>query len=178
MYVAEIFESFHGEVNGHHQGRAVTFIRLSGCNLRCAYCDTQETWDRLYGTNLNPAQILDIVVYKGRKHVCITGGEPLARDKDELLALIHILSENGYRISVETNGTLDISPYAKFVDSFVIDYKVKGSLPFLHSNLVNLRKTDIIKFVVGNVEEVQFSLGIKKMIEKDYPSKVLYAFSP
>ncbi|MCP4373944.1 MAG: hypothetical protein GY797_38445, partial [Deltaproteobacteria bacterium] len=47
-----------------------------------------------------------------------------------------------------------------------------------HSNLVNLRKTDIIKFVVGNVEEVQFSLGIKKMIEKDYPSKVLYAFSP
>ena len=111
MFVADIFESFHGEVNGHHQGRLVTFIRLSGCNLRCPYCDTKETWDQLYGECLSPLQILDRVKKFGNSHICLTGGEPLIGDKSVLVDLLHILSENGFKISVETNGTISITPF-------------------------------------------------------------------
>lgn len=183
MFVADIFESFHGEVNGHHQGRVVTFIRLSGCNLRCSYCDTKETWDQLYGENLSPLLILNRVKELGHKHVCITGGEPLL-DKTAVLDLMHILSEEGYRISVETNGTQSITPFVRFVDSFVIDWKipvgsVKFENPFLESNLVNLRDTDIIKFVVRDEDDVILGIKIMEIIIRDkYKSNALVAFSP
>jgi 7-carboxy-7-deazaguanine synthase len=52
LQIAEIFESIHGEINGHHQGRVCTFIRTSGCNLKCPYCDTPNTQDPKYGTDL------------------------------------------------------------------------------------------------------------------------------
>jgi len=122
MFVAELFESFHGETNGHHQGRVVTFIRLSGCNLKCPYCDTKETWDQLYGENVSPAEILDMVKNFGHKHICITGGEPLMH-KEEVLELLHVLWWEGYKISVETNGTIDITPFHRYVESFVVTYQ-------------------------------------------------------
>ncbi len=183
MFVADIFESFHGEVNGHHQGRIVTFIRLSGCNLRCSYCDTKETWDKLYGENLSPLLILNRVKELGHKHVCITGGEPLL-DKAAVLDLMHILSEEGYRISVETNGTISITPFVRFVDSFIIDWKIpprpfKGKNLFLESNLVNLRNTDIIKFVVMDEDDVILGIKLTEIIIRDkYKSNTLVAFSP
>lgn len=181
MFIAEIFESFHGEVNGHHQGRIVTFIRISGCNLKCPYCDTKETWDHLYGENISPLIILNKVRDIGHKHICLTGGEPLLH-KSEVLDLLNVLWSEGYKISVETNGTIDITPFFKYVESFVIDYKmnlVPDSVKRITSNYQRLRNTDVIKFVIKDKEEAIQAFYIKKTLEPIFDSsRVVFAFSP
>ena len=73
MIVSEIFRSLQGE--GKNQGRPCTFIRLAGCNLRCAWCDTP--YAREGGKEMSVAQILDLIWLQNGKHICITGGEPL-----------------------------------------------------------------------------------------------------
>lgn len=179
MYISEIFESFHGEVNGHHQGRKCTFIRKSGCNLRCSYCDTKETWDQFNGKDLSFDQILVDVEAHSNEYICFTGGEPLYGDRELMVDLLCILSEKGYKISVETNGTIDITPFARFVDSFVIDYKFDSLPSFYEPNLINLRSTDVIKFCVANHEETEEGINYtNEIIREKYKSKALVAFSP
>lgn len=178
MFIAEIFESFHGEVNGHHQGRMVTFIRLSGCNLKCPYCDTKQTQDPLYGLNLTIPAILNQVNELGNKHVCLTGGEPLL-DKSAVLELLNLLWWEDYLISVETNGTISISGFFRYVESFVIDYKLDQSIPFIRGNMMHLRNTDVIKFVIGNYEDYMFIREIIKGMKQECPdSEVIFAISP
>jgi organic radical activating enzyme len=103
LKIAEIFPSIQGE--GLRQGQATIFIRLSGCNLRCSFCDTKYAWEQ--GQQYSVAQVLE-EVRRIRKSfpaqwVCLTGGEPLFQDID---ALTRALKKEGLKIQVETNATI------------------------------------------------------------------------
>lgn len=181
MYVSEISEGFHGGVNGHHQGRVVTSIRLSGCNLACSYCDTAHTQDPKHGRDMNVPDIVAAATNFGHKHICLTGGEPLLH-KTEVLDLLSYLWHLGYKISVETNGTIDITPFFRYVESFVIDYKM-GMLHECTKRILsaycNLREKDVIKFVVKDEEEAMQAFFIKEHLESNSTSgKAIFAFSP
>jgi 7-carboxy-7-deazaguanine synthase len=103
MKVYEIFTSIQGEST--YAGVPCTFIRMSGCNLRCTYCDTTYAYGE--GMELQEGEILDKVRKAGFRTVEITGGEPLLQDG--ILPLMKHLLDEGYRVLVETNGSLEIS---------------------------------------------------------------------
>lgn len=174
MFIFEIFQSIHGEVNGHHQGRIVTFVRVSGCNLRCSYCDTPETQDRLAGVNMTIPEILDTVISLNNDYVCITGGEPLM-NKGQMLELTGLLFDRGFKISVETNGTFDITPYFRYVESFVVDYKIGEK--FVSTNLTRLRKKDVIKFLIGSYIDYVEARGVI-LKTPFHERKGIFAMSP
>lgn len=180
MKVAEIFPSIHGEVNGHHQGRMCTFVRFSGCNCKCWYCDTAHTQNPNYGTEMSVMQIIHRVQEIGNKYICLTGGEPLLQ-KIEVEKLLYWLWQNKFSVSVETNGTIDITPFYRYVDSFVIDYKVGVSNYRCYiNNFLNLREKDVVKFVVN---ELTLMDAIKQyhLVESFYLKnhiKPIFAFSP
>ncbi len=176
MYISEIFKSIHGEVNGHHQGRVVGFIRLSGCNIKCSYCDTPETQYAYYGEQMSINIILAKIIKLKVKYVCITGGEPLLK-ADKFMILVSILHDMGMRVSVETNGTKDIRPYFDYVESLVVDYKFEYASSMLPSNFTTLREKDVIKFVIGSDEE--FVIACQKVREfRAGGSKAICAMSP
>jgi|YNPMSStandDraft_1061717.scaffolds.fasta_scaffold44358_1 organic radical activating enzyme len=106
LKISEIFFSAAGE--GLRQGEPTIFIRLSGCNLRCPFCDTKYAWKS--GEELGVDLILRKIVGNSRKYstewVCLTGGEPLLQ---EVGPLVRLLKRNGYRIHLETNGTRSLS---------------------------------------------------------------------
>ena len=101
MKITEIFPSIQGEST--LQGLTCLFIRLTGCNLDCRYCDT--VYAREGGTEMSLDEILDIVEGYGLEIVCITGGEPLLQKETSLLAIE--LLYRGHIVSLETNGTFD-----------------------------------------------------------------------
>ena len=100
MYnVCEVFYSLQGE--GLRQGLPTVFIRLSGCNLRCSFCDTKNAWNK--GKKTTVKQILDAVTRYDCKNVCITGGEPFCQS---LSSLVTVLTKQEFRVAAETNGTV------------------------------------------------------------------------
>ena len=103
LKIAEIFPSIQGE--GLRQGEATLFIRLSGCNLKCAFCDTKYAWKE--GQEYSTAQVVEEIKKLRRRFparwVCLTGGEPLAQDVTEL---VKRLKEESFKVQVETNATL------------------------------------------------------------------------
>ncbi len=101
MKVNEIFHSLQGE--GYHTGSAVVFLRLSGCNLKCAFCDT----DHIGGKNMTEEEIVEEVNRYGTKHVVITGGEPAMQLTSTLVDKLH---QAGLYVQIETNGTLLLPP--------------------------------------------------------------------
>lgn len=181
MQIAEIFESISGEVNGHHQGRICTFVRTSGCNLKCSYCDTPETQNPKYGTNLKQDFILTEITKLKHDYICVTGGEPLLY-KDHMLPFLETLYYNDFLVSVETNGTIDITPFFRYVDSFVIDFKI--NVPHYKSitkNYLNLRNTDVIKFVIGSETDLINVTNNYSFLQHHYKDKIqkpIIAFSP
>lgn len=122
MKVNEIFTSFSGEVGLFPQGTAVQFIRFPGCNLRCTFCDTKQTWDSDNGSEFNLEELLDRLEASSLRRVVITGGEPLLQGR-QLGDLIEILISVGYKIQIETNGTMLPSGKILCADCFVFDYK-------------------------------------------------------
>src|SRR4051812_15993626 len=118
--LTEIFLSIQGEADA--VGWPTVFVRLTGCPLRCQYCDTAYAFHG--GTWFSIDQVLnDVAAYKA-KHVCVTGGEPLAQKN--CLALLRRLCDAGYNVSLETSGAMDIAG----VDSRVVrvvDVKTPGS---------------------------------------------------
>lgn len=167
MLVNEIFSSIEGE--GIRTGYPVTFIRLFGCNLECSYCDSKYSCSGNDFTKMSIDEILETVQELGFEKITLTGGEPLIhREVDEL---IRRLTNSGYEVNIETNGSIYIGPYTD--DKKIIitaDYKSisSGASESMDKhNLVALRPQDVLKFVVGSIEDLE---QMKKLLIKYNPS--------
>jgi len=146
MRVTEIFHSIQGESS--HAGRPCVFVRLTGCNLRCRWCDSEYTFTG--GEKIT----LDDVVARVKSYGCdlveITGGEPLAQA--EAFELIRRLCDDGLEVLIETSGSIDIAPVDRRA-KIILDVKCPGSGEAEKnrwSNLGELREHDEIKFVIAD----------------------------
>jgi 7-carboxy-7-deazaguanine synthase len=153
LRITEIFHSLQGEADT--AGIPTVFVRLTGCPLRCRYCDTEYAF---YGGEWCSIEaVLERIAGFGTRYVCVTGGEPLAQPT--ALALLTRLCERGFRVSLETSGALD----ARDVDPRVVrvlDVKTPGSgeaaRNFL-ANLASLRPHDLVKFVITGRADYDWS---------------------
>jgi 7-carboxy-7-deazaguanine synthase len=149
LRITEIFHSLQGEANT--QGWPTVFVRLTGCPLRCVYCDTAYAFTG--GARKTIPDILAEVAGYGARYVCVTGGEPLAQPA--CLVLLDELVAAGYRVSLETSGALDVSGVNAAVAK-VIDLKTPGSgesARNLYANLDHLNPADQVKFVLMDEED-------------------------
>ncbi|HLD84280.1 MAG TPA: radical SAM protein, partial [Coxiellaceae bacterium] len=146
LKITEIFYSLQGETT--YSGLPTVFIRLTGCPLRCSYCDTAYAFSG--GKNIAMDDILKTVANYKTKYVTVTGGEPLAQKN--CLILLKKLCDLNYSVSLETSGALDVGE----VDSRVIkivDVKTPGSTEVsknLFENFSFVTSRDQIKFVIGD----------------------------
>lgn len=146
LRITEIFHSLQGETRT--VGLPTVFIRLTGCPLRCSYCDTSYAFQG--GETQNIQKILDTVSSWPARHVCVTGGEPLAQKA--CLPLMTALCDSGYSVSLETSGALDIGKVDPRVDR-VMDLKTPASKEEAknrYQNLELLRDNDQLKFVIAD----------------------------
>jgi 7-carboxy-7-deazaguanine synthase len=153
LKLTEIFHSLQGEADT--VGIPTVFVRLTGCPLRCQYCDTAYAF---HGGEWWPLQaILERVRELGARHVCVTGGEPLAQQS--CIALLSALAEAGYRVSLETSGAMPIEAVDARVIR-VVDVKTPGSGEE-HRNrydqLALLRPEEQIKFVLCDRADYEWS---------------------
>ncbi len=173
LKVNEIFYSIQGE--SLYAGLPCAFVRLSGCNLRCVYCDTKYAYDE--GIQMPIAGIMEQVAAYQCRLVEITGGEPLCQDLTP--DLISTLIEKGYTVLLETNGTMDI----RSVDPRcikIVDIKCPGSGESEKNNLNNIEHLtthDQLKFVITDKNDYVFA---KNILAKTCPSPcpVPVLFSP
>lgn len=141
--VNEIFKTIQGESTW--AGLPCTFVRLTGCNLRCSYCDTAYAYHE--GSEMTAMQIAEAVDAMGIKLVTLTGGEPFVQ---EIQCLVTLLLDKGYKVLIETNGMFPISEIDKRA-VIILDIKTPGSgikHGFDLRNLNKLKKTDEVKFVL------------------------------
>jgi 7-carboxy-7-deazaguanine synthase len=169
MKVIEIFRSIQGE--GRSQGFPSIFLRLAGCNLDCAWCDTR--YAREGGTPLPCSEILHTIASLGGNRLCITGGEPLLQ-WDQLLPLVERLQDTGYHIEIETNGTIDFRPFQPYA-SICMDVKCPSSgMESDLSLLCNITATDSVKFVVAGCDDCRYAERVLAM----HPVRGEVFFSP
>lgn len=165
MRVVEIFSSIEGE--GKRAGRLCTFIRLAGCNLRCSYCDTAYALKFTDGEEMSPEEILDDVCRRSKSNlVTLTGGEPLARDIREVRELLRQLTENGFEVNVETNGSIDVNRFRMPGVFFTVDYKCLSSgmsMQMQPDFELMLTSEDVVKYVVGSHQDLVGALGHYKL---------------
>lgn len=172
LKVHEIFHSLQGESS--RVGLPTVFVRLTGCPLRCGYCDTAYAFQG--GQNLTQAQILERVAEYGAKYVTVTGGEPLAQK--ECLPLLTALCDAGFDVSLETGGAMDISGVDPRV-SVILDVKTPGSGEVeknLWSNLQHLKRTDEVKFVLCDRSDYDWAKRV--LSDRAIAQKCPVLFSP
>ena len=153
LRITEIFLSLQGETST--VGLPTVFVRLTGCPLRCGYCDTAYAFSG--GTVMETAQVLDQVAGHGVRHVTVTGGEPLAQS--ECASLLVALCDAGYAVSLETSGAMDVAEVDPRVVK-VVDLKTPGSSEVgrnLFSNLAHCGQRDQIKFVICNRQDYDWA---------------------
>ncbi|TET17841.1 MAG: radical SAM protein [Candidatus Cloacimonadota bacterium] len=156
MKINEIFKSIQGETRC--TGFPFIFVRFSGCNLRCTYCDTTYAYEE--GFEISKQDLLKKITLFGLKHVLITGGEPLLQN--EVYGLTDALIAHNYNVLLETNGTLDISRLNRKIVK-IVDIKCPGSeenSKMLWENLSRLQENDEIKFVISNREDYEWAKRI------------------
>jgi 7-carboxy-7-deazaguanine synthase len=156
LRVNEIFYSIQGEST--RVGLPTVFVRLTGCPLRCTWCDSEYAFSG--GASLTIDTILTQVGQYECRHVCVTGGEPLAQK--ETLALLQALCDAGYAVSLETSGALDVSSVDARV-SRVMDIKAPGSGESSKNrweNLQALGSHDEIKFVLSSREDYEWARDV------------------
>ncbi len=172
MKVCEIFSSIQGESS--YAGLPCTFVRLTGCNLRCVYCDTRYAYEE--GIDMSIEQIIKTVKGFGINTVEITGGEPLIQN--ETVTLIQGFLEEGFIVLLETNGSVSI----EHIDSrtvIIMDIKTPSSMmsgSFNKKNLDYIKDTDEIKFVLMNREDYEWARDFIR--ENDLLNKCNVLFSP
>jgi len=153
LRVSEIFHSLQGEARS--VGCPTVFVRLTGCPLRCVYCDTEYAFSG--GERMKLPEIVERVASYEARHVCVTGGEPLAQPDCRLL--IKMLCDHGFSVSVETSGAIDIAMVDRRA-SIVMDLKTPASGEMernLMANLHHLRRKDQIKFVIMDRADYEWS---------------------
>ena len=156
LKITEIFLSLQGEAR--QAGWPTVFVRLTGCPLRCQYCDTAYAFHGGEWRTLD--NILAEVASHGVRHVCVTGGEPLSQKR--CIGLLQRLCDAGYEVSLETSGAIDIADVDPRV-SRVLDIKTPGSQEVhrnLWSNLPLLTPHDQVKFVVCSREDYDWAKSI------------------
>jgi 7-carboxy-7-deazaguanine synthase len=155
LYVTEIFKSIQGE--SKNAGYPALFIRLSECNLRCSYCDTQYAYSK--GEQLSIDEIIHKVKkYPNLHHIAITGGEPLLQKN--VLSLIEKLLSLRYKVQLETNGSLPIKKLPRECIK-IVDIKTPSSneeQSFCFENLKYLTSQDELKFVVADKKDFKFAI--------------------
>lgn len=153
LRITEIFYSLQGEARS--VGVPTVFVRLTGCPLRCGYCDT--TYSFTGGEKYTLAAILEQVASYGARYVCVTGGEPLAQPN--CLPLLTALCNRGYQVSLETSGALDVSLVDSRV-SKVLDFKTPDSGEShrnLYDNVEHLTANDQVKFVICSRQDYDWA---------------------
>ena len=164
MKINEIFYSIQGE--GKWAGLPNVFIRTTGCNLRCSYCDTKYAYKS--GDEMKIEEILNEICKYPCKSICVTGGEPLIQDG--ILDLIDALIKKDYKICFETNGSLDIIELSN-KRSLMISLDVKCPSSNMHEknffkSINILREEDQLKFIISNKEDYDYA---KKIVKKYKP---------
>ncbi len=172
LRIFEIFYSLQGESS--RVGLPTIFIRLTGCPLRCSYCDTEYAFKG--GGNMTLDEIMQQIAEYGTRYVCVTGGEPLAQKGcTELLTL---LCDNGYQVSLETSGAMDLTPVDTRV-KVIMDVKTPGSGEVDKNrweNLPLLKAGDEVKWVVCSREDYDWARQM--MTEHPFPANCDHLFSP
>ena len=172
LRIAEIFHSLQGEADAC--GWRTAFIRLTGCPLRCVWCDTEYAFHG--GQWHSIAEILTRVASFQSRHVCVTGGEPLAQKR--CLILLRTLCDQGYEVSLETSGALDVAAVDERVCK-VMDLKAPGSgecARNLWSNLEHLSARDQIKIVLA--DRADYDWACKMLAEHQLAARCTVLLSP
>lgn len=172
LRITEIFHSIQGEADA--AGWRSVFVRLTGCPLRCVWCDTEYAF---HGGNWRAIDdILAEIATHGAKHVCVTGGEPLAQKR--CLILLRKLCDAGYEVSLETSGALDVSAVDPRVHK-VMDLKAPGSgesARNLWSNLDHLLPRDQVKIVIASRADYEWACAM--LAEHALAERCMVLFSP
>lgn len=172
LRITEIFRSLQGESD--HIGWPTVFVRLTGCPLRCVYCDTAYAFTG--GERMEQAAILSRVAELNTRHVCVTGGEPLAQPG--CVDLLRQLADAGHVVSLETSGALDVSAVDPRVH-VVMDLKTPSSGEVERNrweNLDVLKADDEIKVVIGSRED--FDWAVARVREHHLTERFAVLFSP
>lgn len=171
LRVTEIFYSIQGEST--HAGRPCAFVRLTGCNLRCRWCDSEYTFTG--GEKME----LDVVMERIRSYGCrlveVTGGEPLAQS--ECFELIQRLCDEEFEVLIETSGSIDITPVDPRA-KIILDIKCPGSGEVAKNrweNLDHLRPHDEIKFVIADRTDYEWT---REVIEQKQLNRWTVLLSP
>ncbi len=174
LRITEIFHSLQGEAAT--VGLPTAFVRLTGCPLRCQYCDTEYAFSG--GELIELEEILRQVGTKKVRYVTVTGGEPLAQP--DCLGLLQRLCDADYRVSLETSGAIDTSGVDERV-SVVLDLKTPGSGELsrnLYDNIALLKPIDQVKFVICNREDYEWAkFKLDEYLLRDRVSEVLFSAS-
>ena len=172
LRISEIFYSLQGETS--RVGLPTVFVRLTGCPLRCTYCDTAYAFTG--GQSMTLEAVMEEVVRFAPRYVTVTGGEPLAQKN--CLSLLRALCDQGYEVSLETGGALDVSNVDARVVK-VLDLKTPASGEMeknLWGNLVHLNPHDEIKFVLCDEADYQWAKQV--MEERRLAQRCAVLFSP
>lgn len=160
MKVNQVFYSLQGE--GKWTGLPNVFIRVTGCNLRCSYCDTKYAYE--HGKKMSVEDIVNKIKKFSCKHICITGGEPLLQD--ETYDLLDIILKKDYMVCLETNGSISIKNIVG-KKSLMISLDIKCPSSGMNkkmefNNLPYLTNHDQLKFVIGTREDYEYATAIIK----------------
>lgn len=155
MKINEIFYSLQGE--GILIGMPTVFIRVTGCNLRCKWCDTKYAYYN--GKEMKIKEIIDNIKKYPTKYICVTGGEPLLQN--ETIKLIDTLLNSSYNVLLETNGTLSLKPIPKS-EKLIISMDIKTPSSSMQdkidiSNLCFLKRKDQVKFVILDALDYKYA---------------------
>ena len=172
LRITEIFHSLQGETST--VGLPTVFVRLTGCPLRCGYCDTAYAFEG--GSKWSLSDILSNVADYGAKYVTVTGGEPLAQP--QCLELLEKLCDLGYRVSLETSGAMPIEEVDARVFK-IVDLKTPGSGEVsknLYENIEHLLPHDEVKFVICDRQDYDWScMKVDELGLQDRVAEVLFS---
>lgn len=171
LKIHEIFYSLQGESS--RVGLPTVFVRLTGCPMRCVYCDTAYAFSG--GSNIEIADILAKVAEFGSPYVTVTGGEPLAQK--DCHTLLKDLCDAGYSVSLETGGAIDISHVDARV-SVILDVKTPGSGEVennVWANLAHLKPQDEVKIVLCSREDYEWARGLLSALKLNEKCPVLFS---